>query len=373
MKVVEVKDKATQHKFLAVAPLIYKNDPNWIRPLDNDIEAVFDPKKNNFHQFGQITRWILMDDNNQLIGRVAAFINNKKAFNNPQPTGGIGFFEVIDDEKAAFLLFDTAKEWLNANGMQAMDGIINFGENDTFWGLLIEGFMPPSYGMNYHPPYYKEFFDAYGFTIQYEQITHVLHAHNEFPERFTKIANWVRNKPDYEFKYFESSKIEQFAADFMEIYNDAWQNFENFVPINRNTILETFKKMKPLIDERLIWFAYVNNEPAAFLLILPDANQIFKHLNGKLDMIGKLKFLYYKWKGITRMRAVVMGTKKKFQKHGLESVLFIQTKEYVLPLNTYNELELSWVGDFNEQMLALQHAMGAKFYKKHATMRYIFA
>ncbi|WP_462265195.1 GNAT family N-acetyltransferase [Mucilaginibacter sp.] len=373
MKVVEVKDKAARRQFLALPSLIYQHDPNWIRPLDNDIEAVFDPQKNNFHEFGIITRWLLTDDNGAPAGRIAAFINKKKAYNNPQPTGGIGFFEVINDENAAFMLFNTAKEWLQQNGMQAMDGVINFGENDTFWGLLIEGFTPPSYGMNYHPPYYKKFFDDYGFVTQYEQISHLLDAHKPFPERFTKIANWVKDKPGYVFKHFSSKMIEQFASDFMEVYNDAWQNFENFVPINRNTILETFNKMKPLIDDQLIWFAYVNDEPAAFLLIMPDANQIFKHLNGKLDLLGKLKFLYYRWKGVNRMRAVVMGTKKKFQKHGLESVLFIKVKEYVLPLNRYNELELSWVGDFNEQMLSLQHAMEAKLGKKHATMRYLFA
>ncbi len=372
MQITEVTDRAGQKAFLDAASLIYKHDPNWIRPLDQDIEAVFDPARNNFHQFGKITRWVLADDAGKPAGRIAAFINQKKAYNNPQPTGGIGFFEVINNEAAAFLLFDTAKAWLAAQGMQAMDGPINFGENDTFWGLLIEGYTPPSYGMNYHAPYYKNFFDDYGFYKMYEQITHHLDAHKPFPERFTKIAQWVINKPGYEFKHLKVNEIERYAADFMEIYNDAWVNFENFVPINRSTILETFQKMKPLIDENLIWFAYVNNEPAAFLLILPDANQIFKHLNGKLDLIGKLKFLYYRWKGVKRMRAVVMGTKKKYQKHGLESAMFIKIKEYVLPLKQYDELELSWVGDFNEQMLAMQRAMEGVVGKRHATMRYIF-
>ncbi|MBS7563437.1 GNAT family N-acetyltransferase [Mucilaginibacter sp. Bleaf8] len=372
MTITEVTNKATRKAFLDTARYIYRNDPNWICPLDNDVEAVFDPQKNVFHQFGKVTRWILTDDAGQPAGRVAAFINNKKAHNNPQPTGGMGFFECIDDEKAAFMLFDTAKNWLAQNGMQAMDGPINFGENDTFWGLLIEGFVPQSYGMNYNPPYYKKFFDDYGFVTQYEQITNHVDAHKPFPERFTKIAKWVMQKPGYEFKHLDASKIDQFAADFMEIYNDAWQHFENFVPIQRATILETFRKMKAIMDPNLIWFAYVNGEPAAFVVILPDANQMIKTLNGKLDLIGKLKFLYRRWKGVNRMRAVVMGTKIKFQKHGLESAMFIKVKEYVLPLNRYDEMELSWVGDFNDKMLALHEAMGGTFGKKHATMRYIF-
>jgi hypothetical protein len=372
MTITEVNNKITKKAFLDVARVIYKDDQNWICPLDNDIDAVFDPLKNNFHQHGKCIRWILTNANGQLSGRIAAFINNEKAYNYEQPTGGIGFFECIDDENAAFQLFGTAKQWLIANGMQAMDGPINFGENDNFWGLLVEGFTPPSYGMNYNPPYYQAFFEHYGFKKLYEQITNHLGVYNPFPERFTKIAQWVAQKPGYEFKHFKVKEIETFAASFIEIYNDAWKDFENFVPITYATILESFRKMKPLMDEKLIWFAYVDGEPASFVVILPDANQMIKSINGKLNLIGKLKFLYHRWKGVSRMRAVVMGTKQKFQKHGLESALFIKLKEYVLPLKQYDELELSWVGDFNDKMISIHHSMGATFGKKHLTMRCIF-
>lgn len=372
MTITEVKNKVTRKAFLDTARIIYKNDPIWVCPLDNDIEAVFDPTKNNFHNDGKCTRWVLTDDNKKPIGRIAAFINNKKAHNYEQPTGGMGFFECIDNEKAAFLLFDTAKKWLAENGMEAMDGPINFGENDNFWGLLVEGFTPPSYGMNYNPPYYQAFFENYGFKTLYAQITNHLDILKPFPERFYKIAKWVTQKPGYEFRHLEAGKIEKFAADFMEIYNDAWKDFENFVPITHATIAESFKKMKPIMDESLIWFAYVNGEPAAFMIILPDANPMLKPLNGKLNLIGKLKFVYNKWRGVSRMRAIVMGTKQKFQNHGIESALFITLGEYVLPLNQYTELELSWVGDFNEKMIAMHNAMGAVFGKKHLTLRYVF-
>ncbi|MFI5158052.1 MAG: GNAT family N-acetyltransferase [Sphingobacteriales bacterium] len=372
MTITEVVSKPTKKLFLDTARIVYKNDDVWVCPLDNDIEAVFDPAKNNFHKHGKCTRWVLTDTNGQPVGRIAAFINDKKAHNYEQPTGGIGFFECINDEAAAFLLFDTAKNWLQENGMEAMDGPINFGENDNFWGLLVEGFIPPSYGMNYNPPYYQAFFEHYGFKTLYAQFTNHLNILKPFPERFYKIAKWVMQKPGYEFKHLQVKQIEQFAADFMEIYNDAWEDFENFVPITHATIRESFKKMKPLMDENLIRFAYVNGEPGSFLIVLPDANPMIKPLNGKLNLIGKLKFLYRKWRGVSRMRAIVMGTKKKFQNHGLESGLFISLGEYVLPLKQYTELELSWVGDFNDKMIAMHNAMGAVFGKKHLTMRCIF-
>lgn len=372
MVLTEVKDKKTTKDFLGVVHRIYKDDQVWVCPLDEDIEKVFDPRKNNFHQHGSITRWVIYDDKKEPAGRIAAFVNDKKAWSYPQPTGGIGFFECINDQSLAFALFDTAAAWLQGKGMQAMDGPINFGENDTFWGLLVEGFTHPSYGMNYNPPYYRDFFNRYGFSSLYEQITNHLDINKPFPERFTRIAEWVVKKQGYSFKHFQIKEIDRFAADFIEIYNDAWHDFENFVPITRETIIESFNKMKAIMDERLIWFAYINDEPASFVIILPDANQIIKPLKGKLGLLEKLRFLYYRWKGVTRMRAIVMGTKKSYQKHGLESAMFIKLKEYVLPLKQYEELELSWVGDFNDKMLSIHEATGATFGKKHVTLRKIF-
>lgn len=372
MTLTEVKNAQDQKDFLDTARIIYKDDPNWICPLDQDIEAVFDPNTNSFHKHGVCTRWILKSADGQLIGRVAAFINEKKAFQYEVPTGGMGFFECIDDQKAADLLFDTAKNWLSDKGMKAMEGPINFGENDTFWGLLAEGFTPPSYGMNYHGSYYQNLFKNYGFSTQYEQITNHLDLTKPFPERFTKIAEWVANKPGYRFEYLKASEIDRFAQDFMEIYNDAWRDFKNFVPLEKQVVMESFEKMKAIMDEKLIRFAYVDNEPASFVVILPDANQLIKSFNGKLGLWQKLQFIYQRWRGVSRMRAIVMGTKKAYQKHGLESALFIELKKYVMPKNQYKELELSWVGDFNDKMLAIHQATGATFGKRHLTMLKVF-
>jgi len=372
MTITEVSSPKEEQAFLDLVRKIYADDPNFICPLDKDVEATFHQETNSFFQHGSCTRWILSNKKGEHIGRIAAFINDKKAYQHEVHTGGIGYFECIDDQQAANLLFDTAKAWLSNKGMKAMDGPINFGENDTFWGLLVEGFTAPSYGMNYHKPYYHALFKNYGFEKEYEQITNHLDLRIPFPERFTKIAEWVAGKEGYRFEHLKVSEFDRFADDFMEIYNDGWQGFENFVPLNKDIVMDSFRKMKLIMDEKLIWFAYVNNEPVSFVVILPDANQLIKSFNGKLGLWQKIQFVYNKWKGVRRMRAVVMGTKIAFQKHGLESALFIKLKNYVIPKNQYDELELSWVGDFNDKMIAIHQATGATFGKRHLTMRKTF-
>jgi hypothetical protein len=155
VNIVEVSNSKQRKEFLDVARIIYKNDSNYACPLDGEIEGIFDPKENSFFNHGEATRWVLKDEKGKLIGRIGAFINKNKAFTFDQPTGGCGFFECINDKKAAFLLFDTAKAWLQDRGMEAMDGPVNFAENDNHWGLLVDGFMPQGYGMPYHHQYYQ--------------------------------------------------------------------------------------------------------------------------------------------------------------------------------------------------------------------------
>ncbi len=372
MHLIEVTNASTRQQFLDTARIIYQNDSFWVCPIDAEIDGIFDPYKNNFHQHGEATRWILKSDDGALIGRVAAFINHKKATNFEQPTGGMGFFECINDKKAAFLLMDACREWLSARGMEAMDGPINFGENDNFWGLLVDGFMQPAIGMPYNHSYYQAFFEEYGFKKYFEQISNHVDITKPLPERFAKIADWVAQKEGYRFEHLKLNEFEKYANDFIDIYNEGWKFHENFVPMNKQTIMESLEKMKPIIDEQFIWYAYVNNNPAGFVVALPDANQVLKHLNGKMDTWAKIKFLYYKWSGsVNRLRVVIMGVKPEYQKSGLESALIMNVYR-ILVKKKYKEVELSWVGDFNPKMRALHESVGATFAKMHYTYRCLF-
>ena len=163
MDIIAVTTTAQAQSFLDMVQIIYQNDPVYVRPLDIEINNIFNPATNNFHQHGEAARWILKDGD-KTIGRVAAFINQKKAYSFEQPTGGMGFFECINDATAANLLLDTARNWLQARGMEAMDGPINFGERDSFWGLMIKGWeFEPTYKMPWTKPYYISFFENFGF------------------------------------------------------------------------------------------------------------------------------------------------------------------------------------------------------------------
>ncbi len=374
MKITKVVDKPSARQFLDVAREIYKDDPNWICPLDSIIEGIFDPQQNSYFENGEAERWILKGDSGTLIGRVAAFYDREKARKYDPPTGGMGFFECIDDREAAFLLFDTCKEWLQSKGMGAMDGPINFGENDNYWGLLVEGFTPPAFGMNYNPPYYKTLFESYGFKPFFEQDSRHLNLRKPFPDRFWKIAEWVMRKPGYTFEHIQISNIDKYVRDVVAIHNEAWVYHEHFTPLTVEKVYKSFKEAKPILVEEFIWFVYHDGKPIAFFVMYPDVNQIFKKFNGKLNLWNKLRFLFLKnSKLIDRARITIMGVVPKFQGAGVESAIFWHLREPVLERRPhYRELEISWVGDFNPKMKATLEALGADPGKIHITYRKLF-
>ncbi|MGC9343219.1 MAG: hypothetical protein ACP5E3_10995 [Bacteroidales bacterium] len=374
MKISVVQNKKDKNRFHKTAKRIYANDPIWVCPLDKEIESIFDPEKNVFFKHGKARRWILQDSNSKCIGRIAAFIDYNSSEQQEQPTGGIGFFECINYREAAFLLFDTAREWLKEEGMEAMDGPINFGETDKYWGLLVEGFTHPSYEIAYNHPYYQDLFEEYGFKTYYKQEGFHLDVKKELPPRFLKVADWIAKKPDYSFSHFRWKETDRYVNDFISVHNQAWASFKkNFEPMEAEYIKKTLQKAKAIIDEEFIWFAYHKEKPIAIYLMWPDVNQIFKHLNGKLNFVGLLKFLYLKKKKtITRARGVLMGVIPSFQGRGVESGIILKVAETMKSKPHYTEIEFSWVGDFNPKMKKIFLGVGSKSVKHYITYRYLF-
>ena len=374
MQIVPVHTKKEEKAFLDFPRKLYRNDPNYVVQFDKEIRSEFDRKINPYFKHGDAVRWIAVDEQGETVGRIAAFYDTDKDEADYVRSGGCGYFESINDQQVAFLLFDAAKQWLLQNGYEAMTGPINFGENDTNWGCLVQGFMPQGLGMTYNLPYYKELFKGYGFRLYYRQLAFHLDIQKPFPERFWKIAEWINKRQGFTYKHYDPKQTARFAEDLVYIYNLAWSKLrKDFTPLDPASLYDELRKVKMILDPEMVWFAYHDDEPIAFFLFLPDANQIFRHLNGKLHLINKIRFLYYKRKKtITRVRGTVAGVIPKFQNSGVESGIFYKLRKVMDGKPQYKEFELSWVGDFNPKMIALYQNTGAVHAKTHHTYRYLF-
>ena len=374
MELSVVTDKHSAHDFLMVNVLINKNDPNYIRPLDKDINDVFNPKKNKTFRNGEVTRWLLKDNDGKTIGRIAAFVNKKyKNKGDDIPVGGIGFFDCINDQTAADTLFDVAKHWLMQRGMGAMDGPINFGERDRWWGLLVTGFKPPLYCLNYNPHYYKELFETYGFKTFFNQICFAMKVDVELDKKFhERHANCAKD-PAFSAKHIRKNELKKFADDFTIIYNKAWAGHGGLKSLSKEIVMKMFKAMKPVMDERINWFVYYNNEPIAMWINLPDLNEWFKYLDGRFDLFGKLKFLWLKkTKKCRKFTGLVFGIVPEWQGKGVDAYIIMEGAKVIQKGPTYEDYEMQWIGDFNPKMINIAEGLGPERSRNLITYRYLF-
>lgn len=376
MQIIEVKDPKEIREFLLLPVRMYKSTPQWIRPLDNEIEAVFDKERNKSFRHGECIRWILKSDTGNTIGRVAAFIMEKTVHKgNDQPTGGMGFFECGNDQAAAFKLFDQCKTWLQAKGMEAMDGPINFGSRDRWWGLLVEGFEnEPNYQCNYNFPYYQTFFETYGFQLYFNQLTYARKVMEPLSERLYEKAKLVARDPNYNFRHIPKQELGRLAEYVRVVYNKAWANRAETPELTQAQAVLLVKQMKPIMDERLLWFGFYKEEPIAFFISLPEINQIFKYVNGKIDWLGKLKFIWHKIRKTNRKAfGILFGVVPEHQGTGVDGALILASRELWQSKNLhYTDFEVNWIGDFNPKMIQVVEQVGGYISKRHITYRKLF-
>jgi len=376
MQVKEVITSEDKKEFLLFPVRLYSKTKNWIRPLDADVEGVFDQEKNKTFQNGECIRWLLIDEAGVTIGRVSAFINQKTVIKgNDQPTGGLGFFECIENEPAARLLFDQGKEWLIARGMEAMDGPINFGNRDRWWGLLLEGFdREPNYQCNYNFPYYQKFFEDYGFQVYFYQLTFGRPIQGPLDQRLYDKANLVDKDPDYSFGYVKKKDWETLPSKIRTVYNRAWAKRGEIPELTESQARHLVKQMKPIMDEKLLWFGYYKNEPIAFFLSLPEVNQIFKYVNGKMDWLGKLKFVWHTLlKTNKKAFGILFGLVPEHQGKGVDGAIIEKFRRFAQSGGVaYIDYEMNWIGDFNPKMIRVVEQINAPVVKRHATYRKLF-
>ena len=377
MPLLVVSTPAQVRQFLDLPFRLYQDQPNWIAPLDHEIENTFDPRKNANFQHGEAIRWVLTDTRGEVVGRVAAFVNNSTARQDPTlPVGGMGFFECIDDQAAANALFEACRAWLAERGMEAMDGPINFGERDRFWGLLVDGFTEPNYGMFYHQPYYQQLFEQYGFEVYFKQYTCYRSVLEPLHPRFQQVGEeFARDKPEFRFAHADKRNVEKLAADFHHVYNLAWANHSGVSAMSLDKARELVKQMLPVVDERLLWFAYHHDEPIGFFLSLPELNQIFKHVGRKFGLLGKLRFLWERYRfqhrQPKRMFGLIYGMAPAYRGMGVDSAMLANSHPALIAAG-YTDIEMNWIGDFNPRMLVVTRSMGARICKTHVTYRKLF-
>ena len=374
----EVLTSHDAKRWLHLSKRIYRDEPNWVCPLDGDIERIFDPKRNHLFSDGEAIRWIALDENGEAVGRIAAFYNREQAKVSDN-MGCCGFFESIDSQEVANMLFDAARKWLSERDLEGMDGPVNFGSRDSWWGLLVEGFdYQPLYGNNYNPPYYKALFENYGFQNYFNQNSYIWRAESGvLSDIALEKAHRLLANPDYQIKDMCGVDLAEAAEQLRTIYNKAWSLFTGVKEMTKEEAQKLMRTLKPIIDPHLIYFAYHKGEAVGFFVMVPDLNCVIGKFNGKFGLWQKLRLL---WNlkvrhSCDRAFGIIFGITPEFQGKGIESAIMTHILETYIKRGQshYRSFEFAWIGDFNPVMnRMIERYVCASKHKMHTTYRYLF-
>jgi hypothetical protein len=358
----EVKNKQDLLAFIRFPWKIYKGNPYWVPPLIKDHLSKFSPD----HPFSRHADMVLLlaKKKDQILGRIAAIIDRHYVEFHEEHTGFFGFFESIEDHEVAHTLLSRACEWLRGRGMTNIIGPMNPSTNDEC-GLLIDGFdISPCLMMPYNPPYYAALFKTFGLKKVTDLYAYWLDANFLPADRLMRISQRLQKRePQLKIRSLDLRHFDKELRIIKDIYNNAWSKNWGFVPMTEEELDSLAKTLKPLVIPELVSIATWGEEPVAFCVSLRDYNQVLKHLNGKIGLLGIFKFLYYSRK-IQTLRVMLLGVKQAFQKRGAEVLLYLEAFRQGVK-NGCPQAECSWILENNLLMQRGLEGIGGKRYKTY--------
>lgn len=353
--------------FLEVPHEIYKDVPEWMPPLKFEISQMLKAKSAYCEHAD--ARYFTARRNGRLVGRISAQIDTLVAKTMGRGTGQFGYFDCEDNQETANALFDAAESWLKDNGMTRAIGPFNPSVNEEV-GMLIEGFDTPNVMLMPHGrPYYRALAEAQGYKKIKELYAYDYDVRPGLEPKFMKMVEWADNNKDISFRFISKKTRADDIVLALKIFNEAWSGNWGFTPMTEREGERFRKSLALILQPELGAFAYYKGEPVAFMIVLPDINQLTKDMNGSLLPFNWLKLLYrLKRRRFSRLRVPLLGTVKEHQQSrigGILSMCLIEKIRQNTPIFGTTHAELSWILEDNPGINNMLSSIGGVIYKRY--------
>ena len=362
-----VRDKADKREFVELAYRLNRGDPAWVPPLKNEVYDLLTPGKNPWFEHGK-ANYFLARRGGRTVGRISAHIDFL-ALEQPAEQGmgpGTGNWGLIEAEDAdtAHALIVAAEDWLRSQGMHRALGPLSI----SIWdepGLLVEGFdTPPTIMLGHNSPLYRAWIEAEGYRPVKKLINYAVEIIDGFPPLVNRIVAAGERNERIRIRRVDKSKFDAEAKLIMGILNDAWSDNWGFVPLTDGEIAHVGKKLKDIVFEDLIRVAEVDGEAVAFMIVLPDLNELLIGMDGSLFPFNWARLLWWLRKPKSkRLRVPLMGVVKKLQNSRMASTLAFMMIEYIrrdgVAKYGAEQGDIGWVLDDNQGMNAVADAINA--------------
>jgi hypothetical protein len=358
-----VASSADRRAFVDFAWQVYRDDPAWVPPLKSEVYGLLDARKNPWFEHGRAQLW-LAERNGRAVGRISAQVDDLVQAHMAPGTGQWGMFEALD-ETAAAALIATAEDWLRGEGMTRALGPISI----SIWdepGLEIEGFAePPTVMMGHHRPEYARWIEAAGYAKAQDLLTYEVEIATWSDPLTDRLVAAGERNPRIRIRKVDKARFDSEARIILNLLNDAWSSNWGFVPLTEAEITYAGKKLKPIIFDDLVRIAELDGEAVAFMLTLPDINELTADLDGRLFPLGWAKLLWRLRKPRTRrVRVPLMGVAKKLHNSRIATQLAFMLIEFIrrdaVAKCGATHGEFGWILEDNKGMVSIAQLPGAE-------------
>ncbi len=371
-----VSTKGEREEFVDFGLRINASDPNFVPNLRSEELGKYTPGKNPFFEHARC-QLFLARRGNEVVGRISAHID-QLALAQPAEQGmgpGTGMWGALETGDAALAarLIATAEEWLRGQGMTRVLAPMNL----SVWeepGLLVRGHdHPPMYMMGHQSPRYQPWIEGAGYSVAKRLYTYDIDITREYPQLIQRIIASGEKNQRIHIREVSLKHFERDVGIVCHILNDAWSDNWGFVPFTPSEIAYTAKSLKPLVKPDLIRIAEYDGEPVAFMMTLPDFNQVLARANrpdGRPSLLGWLKIaLWLRKPRPADMRVPLMGVLKRLQSSRMASQLAFMMIEYIRRSAIANyggkRGEIGWILEDNQGMVAIAEAIDAAINKEY--------
>ena len=367
MEIVPVTNERELDRFVRLPMRLAAKDPNWIAPLLMERKEALTPKTNPFFEHAEVQLWLARKHGRD-VGRISAQIDKLAPADPANPFGYFGMIAAEDDAEVFNALTRTAEDWLKARGCVRAMGPFNLSINEET-GLLVDGFdTPPMVMMGHDQRYAGPQLEALGYAKIKDVYAYIVDILADFPRRGRGRVNRARPK-GVTLRQLDWKNYEREVAAMTSIINEGWANNWGFTPITEAETRQLAKSMRPVINEKLVWFADIDGEPAAFGVCLPNVNEAIRDIKGRLLPFGWAKLLWrLKVSGVKTARVPLMGVKRKFARDfrgRLLPFLIIDAMAIEARKTGIQKVEMSWILEDNAPMRAIIEAVNSVRYKTY--------
>ncbi|MGH8220698.1 MAG: GNAT family N-acetyltransferase [Steroidobacteraceae bacterium] len=368
IEIVPVAGGAQLRRFIRVPFAVHRGDRSWIPPLLMERKEAFSAKSNEFLRRAETRFWIARSDGRE-VGRISAQIDPLARRDGAAPAGHFGCLSAVNDREVFASLLGTAEEFLRSRGLERALGPFSLSINEET-GLLVDGFdTPPMMMMGHDPPYAASHLEALGYRKEKDVYAYLIDRDAAPLSSAVRALFERRLAGAVDLRRLDFRDYANEIRRMVDIFNDAWSENWGFVPLTNAEADELAKRMRMLLDDRLVWFAEIDGEAVGFIVMLPNINEAIADLDGRLLPIGWAKLLWrLKMRRIRSARVPLMGVRKRLAGTVLGSTLpiaLISALEPGADAFGFRKVELSWILEDNRPMRHILERLGAVAYKTY--------